>query len=108
MKFNYLSAGMLDRRVTLHRTSWATDTFAGRVPTTNTIEVWAAVEYNNGGGEIEKEGVINLDYDVTFYMRYREIKEDYHITYEGNKYEIEKVTEIGRHHFVAIRCSRDE
>lgn len=97
--------GTLDRRITIQTRSTNTDAYGAAVETwTDTVTVWAQVEYpKTGSGEQYYDNVAIASTAVIFTIRYRAIDPALNrIDYGGEVYDIERIAEIGRRNFTAI------
>lgn len=103
-----LFAGKLDRRVILNIPGAESQSASGAVVrgAGTSILVWAAYEGNIGSNAsegVKDMALVSKSY-VYFVIRYREIGNDYTLTYNGMVYNIEGSEEVGRRDKLRLRC----
>lgn len=101
--------GTLNRRIVIQKVSYASDKYgAKQTPTWTTHNtVWAALSYQVIGGSAEKEeaGLIVATNKVMFTIRYdSNVIPTWRVSYNSEIYEIERVNEVGRQHFMELVC----
>ena len=92
-----MKTGTLDRRITINTTTVAQDGAGQPIPTTVVLAtVWAKVDHLRGR-EPFQGGQFNAQRVTVFTIRYRtDVDETMTIEFDGETYDIQSVTEIGR------------
>jgi SPP1 family predicted phage head-tail adaptor len=93
-----LDAGRLDRRITLQVFTSTTDEYGEVIETwTDLAEVWAEVRPLRGVERVEA-AQLAAQVDTRFTIRYRDdlAPGRHRITYQGRRYNIQAVLELGR------------
>lgn len=102
-RVNKATIGDLDRQVTLHSLTYTTGAAGEKVPNVETSEtIWAKVEYRYGDEEAEA-GRQEMNSRVEFTIRYYSgLTNKYWIEYEGERFDIIHIGEIGRQRFQVL------
>ena len=103
--------GTLDRQIIIQTRSTTADAYGTPVETcTDTVTVWAGVEYpKTGSGEQYYDAVPIATTTVLFTIRYRVVNPaSNRIEYNSEVYDIERIGEIGRRNFTTITAKLRE
>ena len=89
-----ITAGELDRKVTIQAKTTTTDAFGGIVETWADDSTRWAKKIEQGGREFRAAGAINADVTTIFKMRYSaDLTAQHRLSYGGRTYEILGITE---------------
>lgn len=96
--------GELDRRITIKVNTPGIDDTGGSKDSTSDLTVWAKVEYKSGA-ERDTDGVIFSNANVNFIIRYRSVDLNDWVEYDGKRYDIERIEELGRRQWLKLFCN---
>lgn len=100
----------LDRRITLVSNVQTIDSSGGIVLTPTSKTIWANKSFTGGDGgqEYEEKGVIKGNTDTIFTIRYRTVTHKDHIEYQGKKYDIRRIEDVGRNNYLRLFANTDD
>ena len=100
-----MNAGTLDRRITIQQRTDARDAAGEPIPTWSTLaEVWAKLE-SLQPYELAATQLTQAEKPVRFYIRHRtDVDETMRVSWDGEEWDIEGISEIGRREGLALIC----
>jgi SPP1 family predicted phage head-tail adaptor len=104
-----IDPGKLDRRITLQSRTTAANAYNEPIETWATLAtVWASIDYPlTGSGETFQDAINQAATNITFTIRHRDdVGFVERISYNGDTYDIERISETGRNDHLQIQAKR--
>ena len=95
--------GDLDRKITINSLTYTKGSAGEQLPDVETaVEVWAKVEYRFGDEQVEARRV-EMNSRVQFTIRhYPSLTNKHWVEFEGKRYDIIHIEELGRRRFTVV------